>query len=458
MMTSRLAATRNTATAIVAMFALTVTAADNPSTAYIQRTMQALKASTAEKPAQVRVLFYGQSITAQAWTKTVQKQLEERYPTVQFEFLNAAIGGYDSTRLIRTADHDLYPWYPDLLFFHVYGPLDKYEEIVKRVRQRTSAEIVIWTSHFSRDEAKKQAAGEDVVYDERAEGIRAVAKKYNCMLVDLRRKWYDYLANNKIAGESLLTDAVHLNEKGCDLYAKCIGEELHCVPELGENPASSGTILTIPVTDPAVTRGKDGSLALRFSGNRVLAVSDGTGGKNVKASVLLDGQPMDDRPELWAITRPSLGPAGIWMPAINHIAFQLAPLAEDWTLTCLPDSTPDGKKIHFDLRGSATGYDGDGWSTTPFVSRSRRVMIEPDDWRVAWTLGYMKAILPEAFGVTWRSYPLFTRVYGPQPAGTRTRLVQGCRNAEHTLTLLPEPAGGNVGIGAFVVCTPPPAP
>jgi hypothetical protein len=25
--------------------------------------------------------------------------------------------------VIRTADHELYPWYPDLLFFHVYGPM-----------------------------------------------------------------------------------------------------------------------------------------------------------------------------------------------------------------------------------------------------------------------------------------------------------------------------------------------
>lgn len=119
--------------------ALCVSAAENPSAAYIQRTMKALAESTAENPAHVRVLFYGQSITAQEWTQIVQKDLAARYPTVQFEFRNAAIGGYQSPMLIRTADHDLYPWYPDLLFFHVYGPTDKYEEIVRRVRERTSA-------------------------------------------------------------------------------------------------------------------------------------------------------------------------------------------------------------------------------------------------------------------------------------------------------------------------------
>ena len=135
--------------AVMIATASVATAAQNPSAAYIQRTMKELKASTAKNPAHVRVLFYGQSITSQAWTRIVQKQLEERYPTAKFEFRNAAIGGYISSVLIRTADHDLYPWYPDLLFFHVYGPMDKYEEIVRRVRERTSAEIVIWTSHLN---------------------------------------------------------------------------------------------------------------------------------------------------------------------------------------------------------------------------------------------------------------------------------------------------------------------
>ena len=441
--------------AMLAMFALTLTAAENPSVAYIQRTMLALETSTAAKPAHLRVLFYGQSITAQAWTKTVEKQLKTQYPTVKFEFLNAAIGGYDSSRLIRTADHDLYPWYPDVLFFHVYGPLDKYEEIVKRTRERTSAEIVIWTSHFSQGCGKNMAAGVDVVHDERAEGIRAVAKKYNCMLVDLRRKWHDYLVENKVAADSLLIDAVHLNEKGCDLYAKCIGEELRRVPELGDDPAASGSIVSVPVTDPAVTPGADGSLTLRFTGNRVLAVSDGTGKRSTSANVLLDGKPMNDRPELWAITRPSLGPAGIWMPAINHLDFPAVPVAEDWMLTCLPDSTPDGKLIHFSLCGSETGVDGEGWSTAQFVSSSRRALIKPEDWNVAWTLGYKKATLPKDFTVTWRTYPLFTPSYQPQSAGKRTRLVQGCTNTEHTLTLVPEFAGGKLGIGAFIVQAPP---
>ncbi|MCC6355285.1 MAG: hypothetical protein IT577_15440 [Verrucomicrobiae bacterium] len=426
-------------------------AVGNPTVAHIQRTMKALEASTAEKPAHVRVMFYGQSITAQAWTKTVQAQLEQRYPTATFEFLNAAIGGYQSPLLSRTADHDLYPFYPDLLFFHVYGPMDKYEEIVGRVRERTSAEIVIWTSHLcstSREKMDEVRAADDA----RAELIRAVAPKYNCMLIDLREKWRRHLKEAGTNFRDYLSDGTHLNPKGCDLYAKLIGEELVRAPDLGDNPATSGTIETVAAASPAVTKDPDGRLTLRFTGNRVVAVSDGSGAAGARAKVLLDGQPMDGLPELWAITRPSKGPAGIWMPAVNHVSFSRVPVEEDWTLTCLPDSTPDGKRLHYKLRGSVTGVDGEGLSTERFVSGSQRAIIEPSDWRVAWTLEYKKATLPVGFQVTWRSYPMFARAYEPKPAGTRTLLLQGCANREHTLTLVSE--GGALGIGSFVVHAP----
>ena len=427
------------------------TAADNPSAAYIQRTMKMLEESTAQNPAHVRIMFYGQSITSQAWTKIVEEKLTERYPTVEFEFHNAAIGGYTSPALIRTADHDLYPWYPDLLLFHVYGPMDKYEEIVRRVRERTSAEIVIWTSHLN-IVSREKPDQINTSHDNRAKEIRAVAPKYDCMLIDLREKWRKYLADHSIAVKDLLRDTVHLTPEGCELYANLIEEELVRVPELGDNPTSAGTITTISADAPNVSRDDNGNLTLRFTGNRVAAISNGKGMTGAKATVLLDGKPMADMKDLWAITRPSVGPAKIWMPAINNIAFEQPLLEEDWTLTCLPDSTPDGKKIHFRVQGTVTGDDGEGWNTERFVSPSGRVIIEPSDWRIAWTLGYRKATLPEGFQVKWRSYPLFTTEYQPQPAGSRTLLVHGCPNKKHTLTLIPQ--GGELGIGNFIVYAP----
>ncbi|QNN20986.1 hypothetical protein HED60_01440 [Planctomycetales bacterium ZRK34] len=434
-----------------ATFTPIAAAAENPTAACIQRTMKALDESTADQPAHVRVMFYGQSITAQSWTKLVQAELTRRFPTVQFEFRNAAIGGYTSPLLVRTADHDLYPWYPDLLFFHVYGPMDKYEQIIQRVREKTSAEVILWSSHFNAASAKhpEKTDGGD---DKRGEEIRAVAEKYHCMFIDLRRKWRAYLTDGQPTNKDLLRDGVHLKDEGCKLYAGFINEELIRDSKLGDNPTASGTITTVTTDSPQVTKAPDGSLTLRFTGNRVVAVSDGSGAAGAKATVLLDGQPMDGVKELWTISRPSVGPARIWMPAINHIGFEKPLLEENWVLTSLPDSAPDGSKIHYRLEGSKTGPDGEGWSTERFVSPSGRAIIEPADWRVQWTLGYRKATLPEGFQVKWRSYPMFTATYQPQPTGARTVLMQGCTTGPHTLTLKPE--AGPLGISSFVVNTP----
>ena len=58
----------------------------NASAKYIQRTMSAFESSTKENPAHVRVMVYGQSITAQPWTKMIEEDLKKRYPTVDLEF------------------------------------------------------------------------------------------------------------------------------------------------------------------------------------------------------------------------------------------------------------------------------------------------------------------------------------------------------------------------------------
>ena len=57
--------------------AFKVGSVENPTAIHIQRTMKALEESTAEKPATVRVLFYGQSIVALGWTKGLMDMLKE---------------------------------------------------------------------------------------------------------------------------------------------------------------------------------------------------------------------------------------------------------------------------------------------------------------------------------------------------------------------------------------------
>ena len=416
----------------------------NPSAAFIQRTMKKIAESTPEHPATVRFQFYGQSITAQAWTKRVSEDLAKRFPSVNFVFHNPAIGGFTSPALIRTAEHDLYPWYPDILVFHVYGPVDKYEEIIRKVRATTTAEIVLWTSHLSAGETLDKNPDADA----RIMAIRQIAKKYDCMLIDVRKKWIAYIKGKNLEPKVLLRDSVHLNNDGIALMTSFVAPEFVYRPELATT-AQAGKVTEIPSESSPVKKTQQGDTVLEFTGNRVVAIA-GPGGQGA-AEVLLDGQPMAAKPELWAHTRPSTGPKN-WMPAIKQISFEKALVTEDWALTCLPDSTPDGKKIHFKLTGSVTGEDGEGYNDARFVSPSGRVVIGPEDWHLAWILGYVKTNLPDAYQIKWKSYPLFTAKYEAKPAKTETVLVQNCSNGPHTLTI--KGSARDLGIVAFRIQAP----
>ena len=216
--------------------------ATNPSVAFVQRTMARIAKSTPEKPVTVRFQFYGQSITAQPWTKLVQQDLATRFPSVKFIFHNPAIGGFTSPALSRTAEHDLYPWYPDILVFHVYGPVDKYEEIIRNVRARTTAEIVLWTSHLSANETLDKNPDADP----RIVAIREIAKKYDCLLIDSRKSWIAHIQEKKLDPPALLSDCVHLNADGIQLLASFIAPELVRAPELATT-AQAGIVTEIPL-------------------------------------------------------------------------------------------------------------------------------------------------------------------------------------------------------------------
>ncbi|MDO4584005.1 MAG: hypothetical protein Q4D62_07865 [Planctomycetia bacterium] len=432
----------------------------NPSVKYIQRTMKALEESTAENPAQVRVLFYGQSIVAQEWTNTVQETLQKRYPTVQFTFANKAIGGCMSPGLVRTAESDLYPWYPDLLFFHVYGDLDKYREIIQNVRERTTAEIILWSSHLNGGQMP-----EGFLKDrgERTTTIEKIAQEFKCTYIDLNLKWCHLLIKNKWHPTHLLRDGIHLNQEGCKYYAQFILEELVRLPGVNTDELSSGRITRISVNDPAVRKNPDGSLTLNFHGNRVCAVVKGEVQGEVQenasdaveeektegnVSLLLDGKPVAEYRELWAHTRTSSATG--WKPGIFTIGFRAPLRKEVWTLTALPDSNEDGSRIHYRVEGSVTGFDGEGWSDVYFISRSRRVIIERGDYDLE-QHRYSKIKVTKNYRLQWESYPLFAESLIPTTTEPLV-LLQNCANADHTLTI--QPKESDAKIEAFLIYSP----
>jgi len=430
----------------------------------VQRTMAALAASTPEKPAHVRMLFYGQSIVGQRWHTNVIAQLKARYPSARLEVENRAIGGFTSPDLIRTAESDLYSYYPDILFFHVYGPLDKYEAIIRKVRATTTAEIVLWTSHLNAAESKDAATVAKSRADHpdaRSRTIMDIARRYGCLCIDVRKAWCDALFTRGLCATNVLADGIHMNARGPGfaIYSDPIAQALLRNPAAEGPVGACGTIEEIPVNDPRVTRAADGSLSLAFDGNRVVAVSDGAGSGSWQ--VALDGRAPASYPEMFYNTRPSTILS--WMPMVKHVDVDkgVLPVVEDWTLTYIDGTQPGGKPVHYQVTGSVTGPDGEGWNTNDFRSASGRACIRVSDFHT-WQYGYFlkdsrKKHLDAHPGqkITWSTRALFVDPYeATQTADACTTLVQGCANRPHVLKLTPAKVGSTSGIRAFRVYRP----
>ena len=411
---------------------------------HVQRTMTLLATSTPQRRNKVRILFYGQSITQQNWWKLVAADLRKRFPHADLEIENRAIGGFASQLLIRTAAHDLYTFYPDLLIYHVYGHHIRYEDIVRFTRQRTTAEVAIFTDHLSAGE-KPDEKGRYV--DKgwtafMAGWIPKVARKYECELIDIRPPWKRYLADNKLRPPALLIDGAHLNDHGCFLMAELIQRQLVHRPKRMTD-RSRGLVRTFEVGKDIRWRG--GRLKLDFEGNRVDALAaPGAPVAGATAEVRIDGKRPSEFPTCYRITRPSRI-HNVW-PAVIRVSWAKPLILEDWTAR-ITESDEMGTKFKFTVTGSKTGADGAGTSEAKFVSNSGRVVIEPKDWHLERTCKFLKKPVPKGFEVHWSVKAMFVDEYtapkAVKPAHEHAvTLAQGLANDKHTLELIAK--GGQV--------------
>jgi hypothetical protein len=426
----------------------------------IQRSVTLMATSTPERRHPVRVLFYGQSITVQDWWREVAEDLRRRFPHADLTVENRAIGGFASQRLVRTAEHDLYPFYPDLLIFHVLGDHRRYEDIIRRTRSRTTAEVAIWNDHVNwlptGDAEADEGRMEGYEWSRKMsyEFIPSYARRYGCYLMDIRTEWRRYLEENGLDPGALLRDGVHLNEHGNYVLAELIKRRLVRNPSLPDR-AWQGLVQTHQVGRDL--RWQDGRLRLEFEGNRVDALAAEHEGRAGRARVLVDGRPPSEFPELCVFSRPS-GTANIGWPAIMRVGSDAPLVVETWTarITEINDAADE---FAFEVFGSKTGPDGAGRSGERFVSDSGRVVIEPDDWCLAYDRRVSGKPTPAGFESTWRVVPMFVDLYEPREVEDPSReyattLAQGLPNERHTLELIAED-GRAAPIRAIRVFRPP---
>lgn len=401
----------------------------------------------------IRVLFYGQSIIDQWWSR-VADLLRGRFPDRPWLIENRALGGHAAPFLLKTAEADVYRFQPDLLVFHdhdIGGRWESYATFLQRVRERTCADILIVGNHLAGwdvlDEDSRTNslpielwpghAAVDYVY------LPAFADSVGACRADIRTPWKRYLREHALDPAVLRADHVHLNAAGVEFVVRLLAAYLE------------PRVFTPPVDPYACERVRrirlEGRPELTFTGNRVLLAA--TGGPS-RVACFVDGRPPSQRPELFQHGRATAWPQ-TWLPALLKVEAASLPTEEEWTLTV--EELLDERTFSFRVRGSVTGDDGRGRTDEDFVSTSGRVVIRRTDWY--WE-AYLGGLSP-GFQVRWT-----TRFWGSDHAEAKgfwqwVEVANGLEDGLHTLTLelldgriedFPEvvvyhPAGAEVGAG-----------
>ncbi len=405
------------------------------STSGVARTLSLLAGSTAQRRNHVRILVYGQSLSKQSWAERVRDELMRRYPHADIEFHNLAIGGFVASMLKRTLEQDVIPLYPDLIILHDFGREDDYEEIVRQIRTRTTAELLLqndpWTPNQRAD-----------WHDQHSwQWMPALAARWGVQMVDIRGAWRDYMADQRLSVDELLQkDQSHLNHRGNFVWAEATLRHLTAPQEpLQPNKQPVRTLVV----------GKDvhwmgNKLTLPFTGNRIDVIADPKGTVGAAARVVIDGKAPSQWPSLYAFTRPNADANRDWpwqTGATMRVDRQAPLLLEDWTIT-FTTFAPESAQFSFSVVGSKTGYDGSGESDKPFVSRSGRVVLSPEDWFIERVIGRESAVhLHSGYKITFGVRPQFVDTYvaPPTPDPVRsyvTTLAQGLPMGRHTLQML----------------------
>lgn len=360
---------------------------DLRSQANLQR-FQSLRRQTDNTPP-IRVLIYGQSITGQPWSRLAVQDAADQSPKREWVISNRSIGGVTAEYLLGTAEADLYPFNPDLLIFHAYGDTNAYVRLIREVRARTTAEVVLVNDHYADwDRGLFPNPGEW-----NGTTLPALAESERVCIADVRTRWRQVLLERSLPISALLQDNVHPNADGQVVLGEVLQSRL-------TGPASIP--LQDPYNNPRVRRivragapDAPREWRVQFHGNRIVGRIPPGGAASVHIDGLPPGSTHAGRVHGRAPTWP-----GSFGPCIIRIGHETPLLDESWTLR-IDSSSPQQRGFAFTVQGSRTGNDGSGHTDTPFRSNSGRVLLDPKHW-------YWAALFQQlAVGTTlrWQTLP-----------------------------------------------------
>ena len=198
-----------------------------------------------------KIIFLGDSITEQgeSFDDGFISLLRQNLSQEEFELVGKGIGGHKVSNLLTRYKADVIDLNPDIVFIYIgindvwhkydFGTgsdIDLYERGLKTIIsdiKSLGSKIVLCTptvigentgdfelgNQFKDVETMEKMNGD---LDKFSEVVRKLSNEYETELLDLRKIFMDYLAENNINNDAagiLTSDGVHLNELGNKLIA-----------------------------------------------------------------------------------------------------------------------------------------------------------------------------------------------------------------------------------------------
>ena len=404
---------------------------------YTSRTHNLLQSSTPQKRNTIKILVYGQSISAQNWWLEVKRHIENQFPNANLIMENKAIDGFASQILCKTVEMDVCSFYPDLVLLHIYGSNQMYDSVLYTIRSRTTAEIAIQTDHFTGFNQWSDTMSYHF--------LPAMAEKYKCDLINIRDPWKRYLIDQQLDSSQLLSDAVHLNEFGNFLMAELIKPLFTYKSKFTNDPFG---LVTSYIVDKDV-KIKGNKVILPMLGNKVEVIVENAGMREGKAAtILIDGRKPSEFHGTYYISRPynSKGESWPWkLPAWIQIQHTTPWVNEKWICRFTKTTIPY-KNFSFEISGSLAGFEGSGMATEDFVSKSGKVIIKKGDaenggdWHLNRSYQVLKTIVNNGDEVHWETYSISSDSLSSKALADSTIensrvLFQGVPNTYHILTI-----------------------
>lgn len=195
-----------------------------------------------------KILFFGDSITQMGvepggYIDRINSTLKKQGREKDFELIGAGIGGNKVYDLYLRMEEDVLAKKPDIVIIYIgindvwhktFGTgtdLDKFEKfyaaIIRKLQEKKTRIILCTPTVIG--EKKDNGNPQDKDLDTYSAVVRKLAQDHDCSLVDLRKLFTSYEAQNNpsdLESGILTTDRVHLNEKGNTVVAEAIMEAI----------------------------------------------------------------------------------------------------------------------------------------------------------------------------------------------------------------------------------------